>query len=206
MSYLENRRRRLQAMLDDVRADPWLRYTREELVEVLGVDAMGPLLVLAKQKRTQQLARMAAMGITYWGQGEQNVLAYRDAYETACRQARLAAAKLPKQDALVERLSEERSGPDPEPTVYRRYLEAKRKADWTRTYIDEQLISIQGKWNALTEHERRFFTKPPANPLSVFDMPRPGSSSFAAFPNERSAAQQALIEILENELAALDKP
>lgn len=193
MPLSDEARERAIDYLAELRADPWMNPSWQELEGVLTDDERVAARIEVKRRNLVLAADHAARGITYWAKGETALHEYRDYWNWAVREERLLLTSL---DRAFDQID-----PDDEGT-YLKALNAVGTTLQDRVMCQTKLLQsmrqkVERMYSKLSDRERLFLEKPTPNPHRVDQFPGPGNSVLGLCYPDDPPIRAVLIETLE---------
>jgi len=197
MTNNEKLRQRIWDMLRELHADYRNGFNSDQLRDVLGSDGLVALTLAENKEHRIDETRMADMGYEYWGQGDDALLSYEDAWNHAVRECKAINSHM--ETALRHKQAT--------PGIWQKknpggHSFASRWKGWEKL-LASHLTRMRKLYDELTEKQKLFLTAPVPNPTRCDQFPRPGVAIDGLFYPERSWRQRAQIAALEAELRKL---
>ena len=197
MEYNEYRKEAISDLLAEMRADRWYEPSRKDLEPLLDDDQLLAIKRRTRKEVANQKRLMEEAGVTYWGQGEPRLKAYAVLWNHAVREER----------GILSRIESGMEGVDPDDL--NKMLASTNAAGVT---LEDKMFSwfgqlrdyrekLEREYGKLNEKERMCLTKPMPRPNRCSDYPRPDAASRGFFYPAETPVRQAVIDMLELELA-----
>ncbi len=190
----ERLKKRIWDMLAELHDDPRKGFQADELRDVLGSDGFVRFSVAEAREKCVDDAKLAAIGYTYWGQGDDVLLNYQMEWEHAVRESMAINSHM--ETALRHKAAT--------PGVWEKknpggHSLASRWRAWEKL-LPSHHERLRKLYDNLSEQQKLFLTAPVPNPTRCDQFPRPGVAICGLFYPERSWHQRAQIAALEQQL------